>query len=273
VTGRAAGTTPEPTTLDLASWSAGPAGGPVMVFVHPNPLDSWSWAYQVADFAADHHCVLVDLPGYGATPRIPEDWSMVDLAEAVWRAVDRESPGATSAVLVGCSIGSHVVEHMYHLRPASVRALVLSGTGWDPERGYVARRIREYGEQGLAARRPHAFDVLSAEFGGTELGRFVVDTTCARDQNSDPAGISRLFEIRAHPDPDTFLTTIEVPVLVVSGTEDAAHRGAAPLVDKLPDARLRVLEGAGHACYLEQPWAFDEAVRTFLQGVGGATER
>ncbi|GAA1513147.1 alpha/beta fold hydrolase [Nocardioides humi] len=249
---------------ELASWVSGDARDPVMVFVHPNPLDSWSWLYQVFEFAASHRCVAVDLPGYGATPPIPPEWTIEDLAAAVWRAVDRETRGGP-AILVGCSIGSHLVEIMYHQRPEAVRALVVSGTGWDPHRHYIARRIREYAELGRAARRPHALDVLSRDFGSSDLGRFFVETTCRRGEHADPAAISRLFEIRAEVEPESFIAGIQAPALVVSGTEDAAHAGAAPLAERLPRGQMVALQGAGHACYLEQPVAFNAAMRSFLE--------
>jgi pimeloyl-ACP methyl ester carboxylesterase len=34
---------------------------------------------------------------------------------------------------------------------------------------------------------------------------------------------------------------------------------------RLPDAELVVLEGAGHACYIEQPWRFDAEMSAFLR--------
>lgn len=258
--------------FDLTVWSAGDPGAPVMVFVHPNPLDGFSWAYQVGDFSADHRCIVVDLPGYGRTPPIPADWGMIDLADAVWRAVDRESTDAGPVVVVGCSIGSHIAQHMYHRSAARVSALVLSGTGWDPSRPYVTRRIREYAEHGVEARRQHAFDVLSASFGASELGQFLVDTTCARNDYTDASSISRLFEIRSSPDPEEFIRTISVPTLVISGSEDAAHPAARPLVELLPNARLHTIEGAGHACYLERPQVFDAEVRSFLAAVKEAPD-
>ncbi len=40
------------------------------------------------------------------------------------------------------------------------------------------------------------------------------------------------------------------------------------LRDRLPDARLVTIEGAGHACHLEQPWVFDREVMRFLRAHG-----
>lgn len=37
---------------------------------------------------------------------------------------------------------------------------------------------------------------------------------------------------------------------------------------QLPDAELITLGGAGHACHMKQPWAFDEQVMGFLRRRG-----
>jgi pimeloyl-ACP methyl ester carboxylesterase len=53
-------------------------------------------------------------------------------------------------------------------------------------------------------------------------------------------------------------------VLILTGSEDAAHHRAFALRDVLPDAELITLVGAGHACQLEQPWEFDRYLLEFL---------
>src|SRR5690606_41968148 len=68
-------------------------------------------------------------------------------------------------------------------------------------------------------------------------------------------------------DSTALLPTIDVPVLVVAGIEDAV----APLAeaermrDAIPDARLVEISGAGHLPNLEQPAAFDTALTHFLE--------
>jgi hypothetical protein len=53
-------------------------------------------------------------------------------------------------------------------------------------------------------------------------------------------------------------------VLILTGSEDAAHQRAFALRDVLPDAELVTLVGAGHACQLEQPWEFDRHLLDFI---------
>ena len=50
------------------------------------------------------------------------------------------------------------------------------------------------------------------------------------------------------------LDTIEIPVLVIAGERDAKFTALGRrLVDGLPDAELRVIDGAGHAAHIEAP--------------------
>jgi pimeloyl-ACP methyl ester carboxylesterase len=248
----------------LATWVAGPADAPPVVMVHPNPLDKMSWMYQVADLSTDHRCIAVDLPGYGESAAMPDSWGIRDIADAVWTVVDRHADGSRPAVVMGSSIGSHIVEHMYHLRPERTRALVLAGTGWDPAPAFIGRRVREYRERGISTRAQHAADIFSPAFRATSLCQWIVSTTCARATYCTAESISRLFEIRHEQEPDAFYSEIAAPTLIVSGTEDVAHQTAFALQPKIPGSQLVTIPGAGHACQLEQPWSFNSHVRGLL---------
>src|SRR4051812_49138187 len=53
------------------------------------------------------------------------------------------------------------------------------------------------------------------------------------------------------------LGEVEVPVLLVAGALDTKYVDiAARMADELPDALVEVIDGAGHACHLEQPERF-----------------
>jgi predicted MFS family arabinose efflux permease/pimeloyl-ACP methyl ester carboxylesterase len=244
---------------------AGPVGAPVMVFVHPNPLDSASWLFQMAHFSTWYRCVAVDLPGYGRSPSASSGITMAELADAVWEAVDRADGAPTSpAVVVGCSIGSHVAEHMYHRRPEQTRALVLSGTGWFPTRDFAPRRIAEYEQHGVEFRYQHALQDFSPQFAATPLARWLATLGQERNDTADAPSIVNMFAARIEPDPDWLFDDLQAPVLILSGSEDGSHASAFDLLERLPSAEMRVLQGAGHACYFEQPWSFDTEVLAFL---------
>ena len=61
---------------------------------------------------------------------------MEDMAEGCWEAIDDALPGET-AILVGCSVGSSLAPYMYHRRPDRTAAMILSGTGYTPEKAFA----------------------------------------------------------------------------------------------------------------------------------------
>jgi pimeloyl-ACP methyl ester carboxylesterase len=62
------------------------------------------------------------------------------------------------------------------------------------------------------------------------------------------------------------LARLEMPVLVVAGSEDDAYlgHGRRLAAGVGSNATLAVVPGAGHACHLERPEAFLEIIRPFL---------
>ena len=62
-----------------------------------------------------------------------------------------------------------------------------------------------------------------------------------------------------------------LPTLLVWGSEDRLipRAQAERLADGMTNARLEVLEDAGHACYMQQPERFHQLLLAFLQAVSG----
>jgi pimeloyl-ACP methyl ester carboxylesterase len=50
--------------IRLHAKACGPAGAPVLLFVHGFPECWYTWHWQLAAFSADHRCVAIDLRGF-----------------------------------------------------------------------------------------------------------------------------------------------------------------------------------------------------------------
>lgn len=69
------------------------------------------------------------------------------------------------------------------------------------------------------------------------------------------------------------LARVTVPVLLTVGGEDAKFRAiAAALAEALPDARVEIIEAAGHAAHLEDAKAFAAVLGAFLAEVERRSE-
>ena len=239
--------------------------GPPMVFLHPNPADLSIWTYQMAHFSTWFRTIGVDLPGYGRSPRALPGLSMTDLARACWERVDEVS--TEPAVLAGCSVGAHVALHMAHERPDQTAAVILSGTSYRPVKTYCLERIETYTERGLGFRRDYFLEIVGPAFRESPLGRYFADLTAERNDTADLESIIEMFRALYVPDPD-WLFEVQAPVLIISGTEDRAHEPAKVLQARIAGCEFQALVGAGHACQLEQPWAWDAHAIEFLRRKG-----
>jgi pimeloyl-ACP methyl ester carboxylesterase len=69
----------------------------------------------------------------------------------------------------------------------------------------------------------------------------------------------------AHFDVERAARTLVVPTLVLCGSRDRHNLPLSrALADILPNARLELIEGAGHVANLDQPGRFTQALERFL---------
>ena len=241
--------------------------GPVMAFIHPNPMDQSCWLFQLAHMSTWYQCIAIDIPGYGRSPKADEGLTTNDMAEACWEAIDEAAPGA-SPVLVGSSVGAEIAPFMYHLRPRETAALILCGAGYTVEKEWAKTRIDAYSTQGIDYRWAFTLEDLSPAFRTTPLARYFAELFTERNQLADVETIIRQFKALQQPEPTGHHENIACPTLILSGSEDGGHQSAFALQARIPDCELNILPGAGHACQLEQPWLFDRLMIEFLTNHG-----
>jgi pimeloyl-ACP methyl ester carboxylesterase len=241
--------------------------GPVVAFVHPNPMDQSCWIFQLAHLSTWYRCIAIDIPGYGRSPKADAGLTMDDMAQACWEAVDDAFPGER-AIIAGCSVGSSIAPYMYHQRPDRTDALVLSGTGYTPGKEFTKRRIKSYTDQGVDFRWEYTFQDLSPAFRATQLGHFFANMFAERNPLADAQTIIHQFEALGKPDAEDHHANIKCPTIILTGSEDGAHQSSFGLKERIPGCELKVLPGAGHACQIEQPWLFDRFMIEFLSKHG-----
>jgi pimeloyl-ACP methyl ester carboxylesterase len=83
-----------------------------------------------------------------------------------------------------------------------------------------------------------------------------------------PEPLGAAFGEMAGRDFSGMLARFAGPVLILNGEKDSvARKGEKAFASACRDARIVVLPGAGHACSLHQPAAFNAAVREFAARV------
>ena len=242
--------------------------GPAVIFSHGLFMDHEMFAPQVAARRRRYRCLTWDERGHGlsASDRLaPFSYSdsAADLAAIL------KHLGIGEAVLVGMSQGGFLSLRCALTHPEAVRALVLIDTQAgleDPEamKGYLAL-TDEWAESGL---KDSTADIVESII----LGEAWPGAGAWREKWRRFAGVNVkgcMKTLSSRDDITAKLGQIKVPALVIHGDKDAAiELGLAEkLATGLPNAKLVVVAGAGHAANLTHPEAVNPAISSFLAGL------
>ena len=115
-------------------WEAGPASGPLMVFLHGWPQIGLMWRAQIEAFAADGwRCIAPDMRGYGGSsaPSATEAYAFKEIVDDMVELHDHL--GGRPAVWVGHDLGSPVAGAIAAKHATRCRGLVLVSVPYLPE--------------------------------------------------------------------------------------------------------------------------------------------
>jgi pimeloyl-ACP methyl ester carboxylesterase len=251
--------------------------GPALLLVHGLTASHAVWEPTIHAFADRWHVIAPDLPGHGESAK-PDAPYTVDFFAGMLRTLARELDVA-EAVLAGSSLGGRVALELAAWYPAFTRALVLAA----PAVGY-SLAMRSVGQALQAVTGPRVLRATleryfqqnfhdRARIGQVTRRRILEERLAASDFPDFARAVARSLGgvLRAEPQP---LERVTQPVLVVWGRNDRLvplHRSQG-LLERLPYARLEVLDRCGHLPMLEQPTAFNRVVAEFLSAVHAAPD-
>jgi len=243
--------------------------GPALLFLHGYPLDRSMWRLQLHRLSSQARCIALDLRGCGESDAPVGIYDMDTFAGDVAGLMDHLK--IERAVLCGLSMGGYIALAFAEHWPDRLAGLVLANTraGADTEAGREARMnaVKVALEQGVAAIADSMMPRLLAVNTREQKPELVeqVREMMARQQAAGIAGALR--GMAARPDRTALLSRINCPALIITGDSDALipMSESEAMAAAIPGARLVVIPGAGHLSNLEQPEAFNTAIREFLQ--------
>lgn len=227
--------------------------GPAVLLVHGGTgTGDHDWSAVRAHLARTRRVVTLDQRGHGrsvdgggvlATSRFAADLPHV-----------LRHLGIPRADLVGFSLGANTVLELLCRRPEWARRAVLIG--------------------GSATGSPERIRAIAASPGWPSPLRAL-----RHDVDPSPDYWLRLRNAlledwAAHATvPGHLLARVRCPVLVVNGCDDPVQlpEVARHLADALPDARLELVPGAGHAAHLDAPEHVLGVLEAFLTPIGALT--
>jgi pimeloyl-[acyl-carrier protein] methyl ester esterase len=252
--------------------------GEPLLLIHGWGMHGGMWGGVAERLAQDFRVIAVDLPGHGYS-----------LGSGKWEVGSGESDSPLDIIvgelsarfneplnLCGWSLGGQVALRWAQLHPQQVRRLVLVTStpcfvrqpGWDC--AMAAETLAEFAaalEQNyaLTLRRFLALQVRGSE-NERELQASLRNALFSRGEPELAALQSGLNILRDCNLRDA-LPQIAQPALVIAGERDTLTPPDASrhLAERMPQARLALVDGAAHAPFLSHPDRFVACIKDFLE--------
>ena len=248
---------------DIGYVEAGSGNATPIVFLHGVGSDKSVWHPQLEHFGRTRRAIAFDYPGYGDSDPAPQGTTRDDYASAVISAM--HELGVDRAHICGLSLGGVVAVAMSHHAPERCASLILADTFAAHPNGLAIYERSLEGSRDLPAMAEARVDVLLAQPIDPQIRREVAETMSRIDPDAYRIGAKAVWLA----DERDRAQEIKVPTLVLVGDQDLVTPVdlSSELVDLIPDARMRLITGAGHLSNLEKPDAFNAIVGQFIDNL------
>lgn len=217
------------------------------------------WRYVIPELSKRYRVIAVDLPGFGGSPALPQGYSFDALAVVLAKVLDRQ--GLDRVHVVGHSLGGALSLHFAHTYPQRTGRLVLvDAAGMLLKSVYVHHISQITAPQVGIAPVDRLLDIVDNRINGLKRQityRFESTFDFSAWLAANPAVRSAL--LGRFTQTDAALGLIEhdftrairetaAPTTVIWGRNDDVSpvRVGELLAGRLPNARLHVIERAGH---------------------------
>lgn len=247
---------------------SGRSDAPPLVLLHGVGANAMHWRFQLAALSDARRVVAWNAPGYILSDNlVKESPDCRDYADAFADFLAAVKVGPLE--IMANSFGTRVAQCFANFYPGRVTKMILTGSATGRKDIPEAERARLIAlRQQQVASGGHSFGARVAAL----LSARATPETAAlvREvlRGTNPKGFMQAvrFGLDSYYTPD-FAERLGMPILLIQGAEDQVNpteTNAAVLEKALPNARLVVLEGAGHLPEVEAPGRVNDLVTGFL---------
>ena len=234
------------------------------LFVNSLGTDFRIWDEVVELVKNEGSVLLFDKPGHGLSEAIESPFRIADYVQLIVSLLDALQ--IEKCVYVGLSIGGLIGQHMALKHPDRIEYLILSNSSPKSDGvDYWNARIKAIQEGGMTS--------ISDKI----LQRWLAESFRS-NKKAETAGLKRMLEscspigyIRAcetirDEDLSNQIQAIQIPTLCIGGSEDNATSPEKVRITaaSIPNAKVIVMDGAGHLPPVEAPQAFAQVILDFI---------
>lgn len=249
---------PQLDTGQVALYYEVQGSGPPLLLVCGTALGITGWMLQLPWLAERRTVIAFDNRDCGRSGYVETDYAPADVARDAAALLRHLELGPVD--VLGYSLGGAVAQELALAEPALVSKLILLST-WDATDGWFRQKMRTWHLAGERMSDEELLDVLLFDlfthrwFADEAQVESFRALAMANPWPQRRDGFLRQVRANQRHDARDRLTGIVQPTLVVCGTEDQVtpDRYSRALASAIPDAKLRLVEGAGHGLLFERP--------------------
>lgn len=252
------------------------SGSPAVVFLHYWGGSSATWDAVVSALPCQFRLVRPDLRGWGesqelTTPATSLGYGLSDFAADIMAVI--ESLELKEYVLAGHSMGGKIAQLIASRRPHGLAGLVLvapapPGPLQLPPEARSAMATAYESETSVSQAIEHM--LTARPLSDAHRHQVIRDSL-----KGLPAAKAAWPLATSHEDITGLIALINVPVLVIAGALDKVDPVSTlttQVLERIPQARLHVLEGTGHLSPLESPEEIARLVSEFIGSLKDAVQ-
>ncbi|MBP8985554.1 MAG: alpha/beta hydrolase [Syntrophobacterales bacterium] len=232
-------------------------GRKILFFVHGSGGDHTNWEYQYRDLHADFNILAVDLPGHGQSEGKGEQ-EVARYVEWVRKLI--EALSLPEPVLIGHSLGAAI-----SLTFAVHHSSLISGI--IPVGGGVKMPVNSLILDGIRKDTASVISLIVKFAVAKENRERLAERLTKGLTAANPEVMYGDFLSCDRLDITEEISRIQVPTLLVCGEDDKMTPPALSqfMEGRIPGAKLVLIPRAGHFVMMENPEAFNKAVRGFVE--------
>ncbi|WP_342063878.1 3-oxoadipate enol-lactonase [Acinetobacter pittii] len=249
----------------LAVYIDGLKDAPVLVFSNSLGTDHGMWQSQVSELKSHFNVITYDTRGHGESEVI-SDTTLQNLAEDVVDILDALSVekahfcGISMGGITGLWLGIHHPERFLSITVANSAAKIGQAEAWlsradSVEQNGLAELVKTTHTRWFSEKFDYQHNV-------------VAQTTIQSLANTPAQGYANACRALAYVDLRDEIAQIQIPVLLVAGTEDPVTTVAdAEFMQRaINNSQIAKLE-ASHLSNIEQPQKFTQELTRFIQQI------
>lgn len=250
---------------------------PALVFIPGWTLPAFLWTEQLQKFSRDRLAIAIDPRSQGDSSLTEQGNTPEQRARDLREILSRRQ--ISKAVLVGWSQGANdVAAYIQQFGTDSVAGLVFvdSPISAGPAEIDIAKDWSRqfFGMLSVYVNHPAEYSegmvrsIFKKPHPELDLQRVIAHSRKTPVSTGLAMLIMDIFAVDRRP----ALVKINRPTLVIASAESPLLESQKRMAEAIPGAQFVLVKGAGHALFVDDPQAFDEALERLLRSSGSAAE-